>query len=85
MALALTNAVSGPLMFIVVGWAVIIFVGLGLMHTSDASALVALAVGALAVATAVYLVVDLSQPYSGVFQVSRAPIEQVLQQMGREP
>jgi hypothetical protein len=85
MSLALTDAVSRPLMFIVVGWAVFIFVGFGLMHASDASALVALAVGALAVATAVYLVVDLSQPYSGLFQVSPAPIEEVLQQMGKEP
>jgi hypothetical protein len=84
MALALTDAVSRPLVFIVVGWAVFIFVGFGLMHTSDVSALLALAVGSLAVATAVYLVVDLSQPYSGVFQVSPAPIEEVLQQMGKE-
>jgi hypothetical protein len=40
---------------------------------------------ATSVAAAVYLVVDLSQPYSGVFQVSPEPIEEVLQQMGKEP
>jgi hypothetical protein len=33
------------------------------------------------VSTAVYLIVDLSQPYSGVFRVSPDPIRDVLQQM----
>jgi hypothetical protein len=40
-----------------------------------------MAVGAIGVSTAVYLIIDLSEPYSGVFQVSPDPIRDVLQQM----
>jgi len=45
---------------------------------------VAMAVGALAVASAVLLILDLSNPYSGVFRASPAPLEQVLAVMGKE-
>ena len=45
---------------------------------------VAVAVGALAVASATYLILDLSGPYSGFFRASSAPLEQVLAVMGKE-
>jgi Protein of unknown function (DUF4239) len=83
MAVALTDPVSRPLVTVVVAWAVLIFVGFGLMHAGDLAAVGTMAVGAIAVASAVYLVIDLSQPYSGAFQVSPAPIVQVLEQMGK--
>jgi hypothetical protein len=70
MAVTLTDAVSRPLVAIVVARAVFIFIGFGLQHASNTDSVVALAVGALAVSSAAYLVVDLSQPYSGIFQVS---------------
>jgi hypothetical protein len=44
----------------------------------------AVAIGAVAVASAFYLILDLSGPYSGVFRVSSAPLEQVLAVMGKE-
>ncbi len=83
MAVALTDTISRPLVVIVVGWAVFIFMGFGLMHTSHLAAVVAMAVGAVAVSSAVYLVVDLSQPYAGLFHVSADPIADVLQRMGK--
>jgi hypothetical protein len=41
-------------------------------------------VGAIAVASAIYLILDLSDPYSGLFRISSAPLEQVLAVMGKE-
>jgi len=41
------------------------------------------AVGALAISSAVYLILDLSD-HSGVFRASPAPLEQVLAVMGKE-
>ena len=41
-------------------------------------------IGALAIASAVYVILDLSSPYSGVFRASPAPLEQVLDYMGQE-
>jgi hypothetical protein len=85
MALALSDPVSRPLLFVVIAWAVFIFLGFGFMHGGHFSTVVAIAVGAMAVAAAVYLVLDLSQPYSGLFQVSPAPLQQVLEQISKQP
>jgi len=44
----------------------------------------ALAVAAIAIASAVLMILDLSNPYSGVFRASSAPLEQVLAVIGKE-
>ena len=46
--------------------------------------IVAVLIGAIAVSTSVYMILDLSSPYSGVFRPSAAPLEQVLAVMGKE-
>lgn len=84
MSFALTSAVSYPLVLIVVGWAAILFCGFGLMSKGHTMSVVCVLVGAIAVASAVYLILDLSSPYSGVFRASSEPLEQVLAIMGKE-
>ena len=46
--------------------------------------IVAVLIGAIAVSTSVYMILDLSSPYSGVFRPSATPLEQVLEVMGKE-
>lgn len=84
MAFALAAPVSLPLIDTVVVWAVLIFVGFGLMSKGNAMSIVVALVGAFAVASAFHLILDLSQPYSGAFRTSSAPLEQVLAVMGKE-
>jgi len=84
MSFALTAPVSYPLLLTVVGWVFFLFVGFGLMSRGNLMSVMALAVGAVAVASAVLLILDLSNPYSGVFRASAAPLEQVLAVMGKE-
>jgi hypothetical protein len=84
MSFALANPVSYPLILMVVGWATFLFCGYGLMSKGNAMSVAAGAVGAVAVSSAVYLILDLSDPYSGVFRASSAPLEQVLAVMGKE-
>ena len=84
MSFALSAPVSYPLLLTVVGWVAFLFCGFGLMSRGGAMPVVALAVGAVAVASAVLLILDLSNPYSGVFRASPAPLEQVLAIMGKE-
>ena len=81
MSFALDGAVSYPLVYVVVGWGVALFCGFGLMSKGNAMSFVALVFGALAVASAIYLILDLSSPYSGLFRTSPAPLQQVLAQM----
>jgi hypothetical protein len=84
MSFALSNPVSYPLILMVVGWATFLFCGYGLMSKGNVMSIAAGIVGAFAVASAVYLILDLSDPYSGLFRASSAPLEQVLAVMGKE-
>jgi hypothetical protein len=84
MSFALASAVSYPLILIVVGWGAVLFCGFGLMAKGHIMSLIAVIVGAIAVASAVYMILDLSAPYSGLFRASSAPLEQVLAVMGKE-
>ena len=83
MSFALYGAVSYPLLSIVIAWAIALFFGFGLMSKGNAMSVVALACGAAAVASAMYMILDLSSPYSGLFRASPAPLQLVLAQMGR--
>ena len=84
MSFALTAPVSYPTLLTVVAWVVALFCGYGLMSRGTVMTLAALAVGALAIASAVWLILDLSNPYAGVFRASPAPLEQVLSVLGKE-
>jgi hypothetical protein len=83
MSFALSSPVSLPLVYTVVVWAVGLFCGFGLMSRMSAMSIVVLGFGALAVASAGYLIIDLSSPYSGIFRASPAPLEQILAYMGQ--
>src|SRR5271157_3307605 len=58
---------SIPRVVIVVAWATLLFFGFGLPSGGNVMSYVVLAVGALAVTSAAYLILDLSGPYSGLF------------------
>jgi hypothetical protein len=45
--------------------------------------LAAIAFGAIAVASAAYLIVDLCEPYSGLFRVSPTALERVIADLGK--
>ena len=81
---ALASPVSIPRVVIVVAWATLLFFGFGLPSGGNVMSYVVLAVGALAVTSAAYLILDLSGPYSGLFRVSSAPLDQVLAVIGKE-
>ena len=78
MSFALSGPVSIPLMSVVLGWAVLIFCGFGLMSQGNPMSIAVAIIGALAVASAFYMIIDLSSPYSGTFRVSPAPIGEVI-------
>jgi hypothetical protein len=84
MSFALSAPVSYPLLLTVVGWVFVLFCGFGLMSRGGAMPIIALAVAAIAIASAVLMILDLSNPYSGVFRASSAPLEQVLALVGKE-
>jgi hypothetical protein len=84
MSFALTAPISYPIVLTVVAWVALGFLGYGLMSKGNPTSVVAIVVGALAIGSAFYMILDLSNPYSGAFRTSSAPLEQVLAVMGKE-
>jgi hypothetical protein len=73
MSFALSAPVSYPLVFTVVSKVALGFLGNGLVSSVGPTSAIAIIVGALAVASAFYVILDLSSPYSGIFpRVPRA-------------
>ena len=78
MALALVDPISYPLVGMVIAWATILFFAYGLLSKRHPMTILTIAVGSVAVASATYLILDFGDPYSGLFRLSPAPIQDVL-------
>jgi hypothetical protein len=68
MALGLNDPLSYPLIWLVVTWAMALFFGYGFLSKATPTAFAMAALGALAIASAIYAIDDLSSPYSGLFR-----------------
>lgn len=78
-----TSSVPVPLIAVMVIWLMLLFAGFGLFARLNATVLTAIALGAVSVASAIFLILDMSHPYRGLIHVSRAPIQTALDQIGR--
>jgi len=78
MSLQLANPFSKPLLLVVVFWSFFLFCGFGLLSKLNATTIGALAFGALAVGSGIFLILELSQPYTGLFRISPAALEQAV-------
>jgi hypothetical protein len=85
MSLELASAISWPLIVIVVSWAMLLFFGFGVVSGLNTTSLGALAFGAFAVASAIFLILELNQPFSGVFRIPAASLEQTLGALSATP
>lgn len=63
---------------VLVSWLAAMFAGFGLFAPRNATALVALAIGALAVSTAVFLIEEMSRPLDGLIAIPSQPLRDAL-------
>ncbi len=84
-SMQLASPISWPLVIIVVSWALILFCGFGLLSRINGTTLAALAFGAFAVGSALFLILELSHPFTGVFRVPSAAFDQMLETIGSRP
>jgi hypothetical protein len=70
--------VNVGLVTVLVTWAVLLFFGMGLFADPNKLVISGLTFGALCIAFAVFLMLDLGMPYSGLFRVSPAALEQAI-------
>jgi len=71
------------LLVVVVLWLAVILASFGLYAPTNATAVTALAVSALSVSGAIFLILEMYAPYSGMIQVSSAPLRAALAHLGQ--
>lgn len=81
MSLQLASPIAWSLTIAVVCWSLLLFCGFGVLSGTNHTTIAALGLGAFAVATAMFLILDLGEPYSGMFRVSPAALEQAINAM----
>ncbi len=82
MMLQLAGGISWPLVGIVVCWSLLLFCGYGLVSPMNATVLTTLAFGAIAVASAIFLIIALSHPYDGMFRIPPDPMLETIKALG---
>ena len=78
MSLQLASPISWPLLGVVVSWAMLLFAGYGVLARLNGTAVIAAFIGAFAIGSAVYLILELNQPFSGLFRIPGASMETAL-------
>ena len=78
-----SNSISWPFLGVLVFWLCVLFAGFGLFAARNATTITVLLVGALSVAGAIFLILELSTPYEGVLQISSAGLRNALAEVGK--
>jgi hypothetical protein len=81
-SLQLASPISWPLLIVVVSWAMLLFAGYGVMAKLNGTAVMATFVGAFAVGSAVFLILELNSPFTGLFRIPAAALEQTIAALG---
>lgn len=79
MMLQLAGGISWPMLAIVVCWSLLLFCGYGLVSPLNATVIASLALGAIAVASAILIIIELSAPYSGLFKLPPGAMIETIQ------
>ncbi|RBP03777.1 hypothetical protein DFR50_14224 [Roseiarcus fermentans] len=82
MARQLASPFPPHVLTIVIGWATVLFLGNGLVATPNAITIIALLAGAISIATAIFLILELSHPYTGLIRISPAGVDSALGVLG---
>ena len=71
-------SISKPMLVVVVAWLVVIFASFSLVAPPNATAALSLAVAALSVSAALFLILELDRPFGGLIQISSEPMRNAL-------
>ena len=71
------------LIVMVVGWSALLFMGYGLLGAFNPVSVAALGLGSIAVASAVFTILEFRQPYSGLVRISAAGVDNLIATVGR--
>jgi hypothetical protein len=78
----LANRTPKPLIFMIIGWAALLFFCYGLVSAFTTLGLVVQALGSIAVAGSIFLILEFNQPYSGVVCISPIGVDNLIAALG---
>jgi hypothetical protein len=73
-----TNAIPKPFLVVLVSWLVILFTSYSLFAKPNATIIVALLAFGLSATAAIFLILELSDPFTGLIKISEVPLRQAL-------
>ena len=77
------TSISTPFLLIVVFWLTVLYLSFGLFARANRIAFITLLVSAVSVAGAMFLVLDLDHPFSGLMQIPDTPLRDALAVLGK--
>ena len=80
----LGGSISWPFLAVLIFWVSVLFLGFGLFVRFNVTVIVAFAVGALSVAAAIFLILELNDPYRGLMRISDKPVLDAIAQIDRQ-
>jgi hypothetical protein len=76
-------SISMPILIILVSWLVVIFFGFSLIAPPNATTMLALVASAFSVACAIFLILELDQPFGGLIHIPSKPLITVLERAAK--
>jgi hypothetical protein len=76
-------SISKPMLIILVSWLVVIFFGFSLLAPPNATTTLALIASAFSVACAIFLILELDQPFGGLIQIPSEPMINALERLAK--
>jgi len=77
------SSIPTAFLVVMVAWLTLILASFSLFAPRNATVFVTLLICALAVSSAIFLVLELDRPFDGMIQISSAPVRNALSQFGR--
>ena len=77
------NAISAPFYWVLVLWLVILFASLGLTAPVNPVTVLVIALSAISITVAVFVIIDLDLPYGGLFSIPSTSMREALADMMR--
>lgn len=76
-------SISKPMLIILVSWLVVIFFGFSVIAPPNATTTVALVASAFSVACAIFLILELDQPFGGLIHIPSEPLINVMNYLAK--
>lgn len=77
------SSIPMPFLLVLILWLTVILASFGLFAPRNAMVIVALFVCAISLSSAIYLILELDQPFEGLLRISSAPLRAALAQLGQ--